>query len=48
MKTQTTSAYEEFHKLWGKAIDSPNYDKKEWQSLYLKLQQIINVRPFKI
>lgn len=48
MKTQTKSAYEEFHKLWGKAKDSKDYDKKEWQSLYLKLQQIINVTPFKI
>ena len=48
MKTEISSAYEDFHRLWAKAIDSPNYDKKEWTTLYVKLQKIINVMPFKI
>ena len=24
-----------FHRLWGKAKDSPDYDKREWQNLQL-------------
>lgn len=28
------NASELFHKLWGKATNSYNYDKKEWQQLY--------------
>jgi hypothetical protein len=41
-------AYEQFHKLWGIAKESPSYNKQEWQMLYLDLMSVINQKPFKL
>lgn len=41
-------AYNQFHKVWGLSKESPNYDKKEWLTLYLDLMSVIQTKPFKL
>jgi hypothetical protein len=31
-----------FHRLWGKAVGTSEYDKKEWQELERLIQKLFN------